>query len=185
MTDSLTTESSLFEVLAGLPGDGPHPEQFTATGGGTQSEGFVVRFLPRTPSTWIGNFQPGWTNYNAVLIHPDTRTLIVVSGGQGYHIDPETRAVLGIFSNTICDALYDPILELLVFSDGIRLEALGTKEVLWTSERISWDGIRGLTIEGLVVAGEAYEPMSGSWSRFSVDLLSGEINGGSYRSSLQ
>ena len=55
----------VFEILTGLPGTGPWPEQFSATGLGTHSEGFVVRFVPDHGEAWIGNFLPGLTPWQA------------------------------------------------------------------------------------------------------------------------
>jgi len=74
---------STFEELAGLPGSGPWPEQFSATGRGTHREGFVVKFVPARGASWIGNFQPGLTSLHGVYRHPNRHHLLVVSGGQG------------------------------------------------------------------------------------------------------
>jgi hypothetical protein len=64
-----------FELLAGLPGDGPYPEQFTVMGG-THREGFVVRVIPDRASPWVGNIQPGYLAVTRVVPHPDGRTLL-------------------------------------------------------------------------------------------------------------
>jgi len=92
MSEGSTT--GLFEVLPGLSGVGPYPEQFSATGKGTHREGFVVRFHPHLSESWVGNFQSVLHGFTGVLLHPDGRTVIVVSGGQAYHVDPETRKLL-------------------------------------------------------------------------------------------
>jgi hypothetical protein len=182
MSDAITTdESELFELLPGLPGVGPYPEQFTATGHGTHSEGVVVRFHPRSSQAWVGNFQPGIYGYDGALLHPDGHTVIVVSGGQAYHIDPESRRLLRQFGGAIADVVQDRARGLLVFSDGIRLWAMDVGGERWQTERISWDGIRDLAIDGEVVIGEAYDPMCDRWSSFSVSLETGTVRGGTYR----
>jgi hypothetical protein len=81
-----------FEVLPGLPGDGPYPEQFT-TMGGTHREGFVVRVIPDHASPWVGNFQPGYGGISRVVPLPDGRTLLAFSRGLLYPIDPESRSL--------------------------------------------------------------------------------------------
>src|SRR6516225_4982420 len=118
-----TSESHLFEVLPGSPGVGPYPEQFSHTGHGTHSEGLVVRFRPPSGPSWIGNFVGFGTGYNAALLHPDGRTVVVVSRGQAYHVDPATRALLRHFGGEIRDVVHDATSGLLIFSDGIRLWA--------------------------------------------------------------
>ena len=78
----------LFRILPGLSATGPWPEQFTATGRGSHSEGVVVEFNPDTSRSWVGNFQPGGTAYDTVIVHPNGREVIVIAHGQAYLIDP-------------------------------------------------------------------------------------------------
>ncbi|MBI3877853.1 MAG: hypothetical protein HY300_18140 [Verrucomicrobia bacterium] len=182
MSDNETAlESSLFEVLPGLPGVGPRPEQFTATGDGTHSEGLVVRFHPRASSSWIGNFVRGSFGWTGALLHPDGRTVLVVNQGQAYQVDPETRALVSEFGDNIADVICDPGRNLLIFSDGIRLWALDPSGTRWLTERLSWDGTRELRIEGEFVVGQAFTPLGDEWLPFSVCLRSGKVEGGSYR----
>jgi len=94
-----------FRVLNGLPSTGPYPEQFSTGGRGTHREGFVVEFFPEKKPTWVGNFQPGVTEYSAVLPHFDGTALIVIAGGQAYVIDPEERRLLTVFGGSINLAL--------------------------------------------------------------------------------
>src|SRR5437870_3458051 len=105
-----------FRVLPGLPATGAGPEQFSETGRGKHSEGFVVEFFPEMKPSWVGNFQPGLTSYNAVLQLPSGRLVIVVAGGQAYVIDPDERSLLTTFGGQLDTALTVPGAELLVFS---------------------------------------------------------------------
>jgi len=95
---------SSFELLAGLPGEGPAPEQFSATGQGKHREGIVVRFSPGAKQPWVGNFQPSYTKFFSVLPHPGNDLISVIAGGQGYLIDPEGRALVATFGGGIEDA---------------------------------------------------------------------------------
>jgi hypothetical protein len=175
------TTTGLFEVLPGLPGVGPYPEQFSATGEGTYHEGFVVKFHPRSSESWVGNVQSGHYGFTGALTHPNGRTVIVVAGGQAYHVDPETRVLLHQFGGGISDVMQEPGSGLLIFADDLRLWAMSTSSVRWKTRRISWDGIRGLAVAGDTVLGEAYDPMSDGWCRFSVEVETGKVTGGSYR----
>lgn len=171
----ITSQSDVFEVLPGLPGVGPLPEPFAASGQGTHSEGFVVRFHPASGDPWVGNFQPGICGYDGVLMHPDGRTVIVVSGGQAYQIDPRSRACLRHFGGCISAVVRDDTRRLVVLADLTRLWLLDAARERWVSERVSLDGIRNLRIEAESVVGEDYDPMSDHWHPFSVSLETGRL----------
>ena len=73
-----------------------------------------------------------------------------------------------------------PRRRLLIVSNGVWLEALDPTGRLWRTRRISWDGVRSIVVGESSLSGEAYEPMTDSWTPFAVDLSSGESEGGSY-----
>jgi hypothetical protein len=162
-----------FEVLPGLPGTGPLPEQFTATGRGTHSEGFVIRFYPDTSDSWVGNFQSGDCGCNRVFAHPDDRTVVVIAGGQAYQVDPATRTCLKNFGGTIVEILESSSRGVVVIASLTNLWLLDANGERWVSGRISVDGIRQLRIEGESVAGEAYDPTFDRWYPFVVSLETG------------
>lgn len=173
-------KSELFEILPGLPSVGPVPEQFTASGSGTHSEGLVICFHPRQSQSWVGNFVSGFNGMTNAYLHPDQRTVIVVSGGQAYQVDPESRTLHRHFGGGITNVVVDPKRGLLIFADDIHLWALDPRGQRWETERLSWDGTRDLRIQGEFVVGEAYDPMTDRWRGFSVCLETGTIKGGSY-----
>jgi len=49
-----------WEILKGLPGEGPLPRYFHLGHSTPWSEGFVVRFWNSDGAEWVGNFQGGW-----------------------------------------------------------------------------------------------------------------------------
>jgi hypothetical protein len=169
-----------FRVLPGLPATGAWPEQFSETGRGTHSEGFVVEFFPELKPPWVGNFQPGLTSYNAVLALPNGRLMIVVASGQAYVIDPDECRLLTTFGGQLDTFLAAPEAGLLFFSDGIYIEAWNTNSRQWRTRRISWDGIWDLRVEQDRLKGQAWNPFEDSESPFSVDLKTGDVEGGSY-----
>lgn len=176
--DPLTTSpSELFEVLPGLPGVGPLPDQFTATGRGTHSEGFVVRFHPPSAESWVGNFQPGMCGCDGVFMHPDGRTVIVLSGGQAYHLDPQSRTCLRYFGGCISTVIREGLRGLVLLADSEQLWLLESAGLRWVSERVSLDGIRDLRIEPDAIVGEAYAPMSDRWYSIAVSLDTGRLRG--------
>jgi hypothetical protein len=169
-----------FEILPGLPSSGPLPEQFSSTGHGTHSEGFVVRFLPEQSSPWVGNFQGGFGKCQGVFVHPNGCHLIVVATGQAYIVEPESRALLDHFGADIASVVEVPEIDALLFTNGLWFEAYGASGLLWRSRRVSWDGVRSLSRTKLTLHGEAYSPLDDAWHPFSLDLASGHAKGGSY-----
>ena len=167
-----------FRTLRGLPPTGPLPEQFSATGRGMHREGFVVEFNPGVNSAWVGNFQRGLTNYDAVVPHPNGQSVIVIAGGHAYVIDPKDRQLEGMLSGQIENALFMPEAKVLVVSDGLRLEALGERGSLWRSRRISWDGIWDLRTADGRLHGKCWDAVNDSESVFAVDIRTGELEGG-------
>jgi len=169
-----------FEILPGLPGTGPLPEQYSATGRGAHREGFVVRFSPREGAPWVGNFQLGLGGCNGVFAHPNGSDLVIIAAGQGYVLDPESRTLSGHFGADISTVIEVPERNLLVFANGLWFEATGASGTVWQSRRVSWDGVRSVRRVGLTLEGEAYSPLDGEWHPFSLDLVSGHAEGGSY-----
>ena len=169
-----------FKILKGLPAYGPLPEQFSSTGMGKHSEGFVVEFFPNNRQKWIGNFQPGLGGANEVIEHLDGKHIIVVSAGQAYVIEPETRSLVKDFGGQIEHVISISELKILLFGNGLWFEAIGPKGFIWKTRRLSWDGIRSIRHEGMTLFGEGYDPMADSWVPFTVDLFSGDAKGGSY-----
>jgi len=171
---------SKFKILPGLPAYGPLPEQFSSTGMGKHSEGYIVEFYSKNGQKWVGNFQPGMGHVDEVFEHPDGKNLIVVSAGQAYVIEPETRTLITNFGGQIEHVISLPESQMLIFGNGLWFEAIGSDGFLWKTQRISWDGMRSIRNNEVMVTGEAYDPMTDSWLSFSVDLCTGKSTGGSY-----
>ena len=139
-----------------------------------------MRFLPEQSPPWVGNFQGGFGECHGVFLHPNRRHLIVVATGQAYVVDPESRALIHHFGADIAKVVEVPENDALVFTNGLWFEAYGATGYLWRSRRLSWDGVRSLSRTALTLWGEAYSPLDDDWHRFSVDLTSGHVEGGSY-----
>jgi hypothetical protein len=121
-----------FEILAGLPATGPYPEQFSSDGRGTHQEGVVVRVSPPNGTPWIGNFQRGGSGFSGAFPHPDGVSLIVIAGGEGYVVDPETRALRSVLAGSYAGAwLWAQQRLLLLDHSGVCFEAVGAEGTRW------------------------------------------------------
>jgi hypothetical protein len=170
-----------FKILPGLPPYGPCALPFPENGRGSFSEGLVVQFFPSSENSWIGNFQRGFRAPDTVLEHPDGRHIIVIAGGEGYIINPETGKQIAQLSH-IMYAFAVSELGAIVLGDDVRFESFRAEGFWWQSERISWDGFRNIGVSGTTLTGESYSAPDQAWSPFSLDLTSGERIGGAYRS---
>jgi hypothetical protein len=170
-----------FEILAGLPPCGALALPFPSDGTGRHREGLVVRFNPTSVEPWVGNFQRGETTCDSVFSHPDGRQVVIVAGGQVYIIDPEMqRETQYAMSASINFAISMPELNQIVLCNDLWFEAIRADGIGWSSDRLSWDGIRNISISAATLTGEAYSPLSDSWSPFTLDLLTGESFGAIY-----
>jgi len=172
---------STWEILPGLPVYGAAAEPFSATGLGMHREGLVVRF-EATGGSWVGNFQRGMSSCDRVLTHPDRVHVLVIAGGAAYVVDPSKHRLEGHFGADIQEVIEVPEIRGLIFGNGLWFEAVADSGPLWRSRRISWDGLRKVTVDGTVLRGEAYAPegADGAWHGFEVNVLTGEAKGGSY-----
>ena len=170
---------SAFDVLPGLPPYGPEALPFSVTGQGTHSQGLVVRFTADEGTCWTGNFQPGLGQCETVLRHPDGRRFVVIACGQAYVIDPSDSSQWEHFGGGIETAVEVSDLNALLFSNGLWFELLGPNGMIWKSRRISWDGMRDFTIQGLTLTGRS-SSYDDTWSDFTLDLIEGTVTGGSY-----
>jgi hypothetical protein len=143
------------------------------------SEGFIVEFTPAPDSTWIGNFQGGVSGVSDVLEHPDGTSLIVIARCQAYVVNPESRELLGTFGGTIESAIPVAGQSFIIFGNGLWFEGYGAAGCLWRSRRISWDGMRDLSLHDDRLSGEAWG-IEDVWLPFSLDIYNGECEGGAY-----
>jgi hypothetical protein len=158
-----------YEILPGLPGTGPYPEQFS-TQGGTHREGFVVRFTSSEGESWVGNFQPYYRTYlSGVFSHPAGHNFVVLAYGQGYVVDPATRRLIEAVGPGLCAAAHDDSrLVLATDTEAIVIER-GTR---WVSERLAWDGIAALRIEGDRLVGQGRDALIDDFREIALDLQS-------------
>lgn len=173
--------ATAFRPLRGLPPYCELPLRFSAHGGGTHSEGFVVEFQTGADRKWVGNFVHGLNKFDWIGSHPNGRETVVVAGGQGYLIEPNLRTVLSTFGGAIEGVLHYTPLQALIFNhQELLFEALGPKGTLWKTRRISWDGMGDIRMSGSTLSGETWDAMHNTWRQFHVDLETGVVIGGAF-----
>lgn len=171
--------SKIFEIniLEGMPPYGPPAINFSSTGLGTHKEGTVVEFISENEE-WIGNFTKGGKQLNQSGFFADEKTVFVIAGGEVYIVDPVSKKLLSAFGGDIEGVFHAEGVEWLVFQSGVGFTAVSPEKEIW-DRRVSWDGLKDVRLNSGIISGEAWDP-SGTWYPFSLDILSGSVQGGSY-----
>ena len=171
-----------YEVLNGLPTYGPMYIPISESGEKFYSEGFVVRFHKKNGTDWVANFKQGFSEYCNVFQLSVGNKIIVIANGQGYIMSSEQQTPLDTFGLAITEVLKTDN-EILVAADQTDLIIINNQGSIWRTARISWDGLKDIILEGNLVSGLSYDPMNEAeeWVKFSINLDTREIKGGSYR----
>jgi len=172
-----------YEILQGLPPYGPMSIPITHTELPFYSEGFVVRFFNKDGTSWVANFEPGWTELYEVINYPNINKVLVIAGGACYIMDPSSQAPITKFG-----VLYKSILRVddgrLILQDVTDVTVIETNLTFWDSERISWDGFQDITLDGHLLKGLSYTPtpQGENWIPFTLNIDTKVLTGGSFRS---
>ena len=126
------------EVLRFRPISGTFPEiPFDAHGNTTW-----VKFTDDRFDEWCGIFGAGINSSSVVACSTDGPIAFVVSAGQGYFIDINSRHLLHkTKSDQIAAAAFIPGSKDVVACDWTNIYILGASGTVWDSGRVSFDGI--------------------------------------------
>lgn len=153
-----------WEILKGLPAQGPVPKYFHMGHPTPWAEGFVVRFWNDDGTGWVGNFQAQWGE-GSVYELPGATSLVVIAYGACYLLpkaDPERYVCQGSGVTTALVCEQERIL-ILAHQGGhlVAYDPTGTKA--WVREGLAVDGIRFKScINGIITADIEYD-YDGSW----------------------
>lgn len=170
-----------FETLPGLPPYGPMYISIASTKYNRYREGYVVKFYKDDGTYWIANFDTGETACSGVIELNWPNILFVLANGEGYLINPNETVPVGMFGGRIFQYFVTAEHGVVCVTD-VDICIVSHSGQLWESRRISWDGIFDLEINGNILSGKCYLPMSidGEYEPFTMDLTTRTIQGGSY-----
>jgi hypothetical protein len=176
------SHTTRYEILESLPAYGPMYIPVSENNKAYYSEGFVVRFYTSENTNWVGNFEPGWTGLNAVYEFEHDLYVLIIAGGTCYLMNPDHHKPVLIFG-----AGYETVIKSLdgrlILQESTHLTIFEVNGEHWHTERISWDGIADMKLEGNLVSGLSFDPMNEfeEWVEFVVDLEKRNVKDGSYR----
>ena len=144
----------------------------STTGG---RDGLLLSIRPAAGDPWLGVFAPRESSPNGAsgaVALPDRRTLAVLSNGTVYRVaadDPlrwEELAVGGVREPVIAE-------DLVLLVDHTTVLAYGRDGLAWHSERLVWDDLQALRVDGDVLQLEGFDAAQNETVEFSLDLRSG------------
>jgi hypothetical protein len=169
-----------YEVLDGLPTYGDMGIPITYNDELFVSEGYVVKFYKDDGSAWVANFQLGETDTFQVISSDKTNIIIVIAGGIGYVMSPNTKEAIKIIDYDISQIIKmdDGSIIMSNEADIIILDKNG--KIKKKYDGVGFDGISNLRLEeniltGLVYDFESYENLDDSWIPFNINLKTDEI----------
>jgi hypothetical protein len=112
---------------------------------------------------------------------PNPDELCAVAGGYAYIVDtvqPEHSTHIALKPVVEVRAL--PEQNLLLFSGFHTIVAWGAGGLAWQTAKLSWEGLRITAIEGNTLHGFGWNLMTDKEVAFSVDLLTGQHQGGGF-----
>ncbi|MBD0372901.1 MAG: hypothetical protein ICV60_18800 [Pyrinomonadaceae bacterium] len=176
-------EVEVAEELPPAPASINHVYFPLATEGGGK-DGITVKVSPYEGQPWLGTFAFRDDSQQAstgVFSHPDDLSLCVVSRGQGYIVRADEPRVWSLIQT--CYPIFDvravPEARLLLFADLTAISAYGPKGVVWTTPRLSWDGLKITHVTSTHIKGLAWDSPQNREVEFIVDLKTGQHQGGS------
>ena len=145
-----------FEILYSIPISGSYPEKHF---GDSFKRSLWVKFVTKDYTEWIGCFGKGQNNFDKVLVNATETYALVISGGQGYFIDVDTRDQKLIIADypQIDSAIHYKKSDEFLFSTFLTICIIDTKfNLLEIEPNFGVDGIYLLEEQDEKVIGQLY-----------------------------
>jgi len=146
-----------YEILNSLPTYGPMYIPVSESGEPFYSEGFVVRFQKTDGTYWVANFEPGFTDLEQIIEFEHTLNLLVIACGKCYLINLNYTKPISVFGIGY-SKLFNFGNNRNVLQDDTGLTIIEPDGSHWNTERISWDGIKVLTVDNNMISGLSFLP---------------------------
>ncbi|MEL6458887.1 MAG: hypothetical protein AAFQ91_11635 [Cyanobacteria bacterium J06621_15] len=159
-------------------------EEFKVTNEQISKTGLIVEIISNTGSKYVGNFESGYSQFSGVYQHPNKNDLIVVSRGQGYIVNSQSKQLLNTFGGKIINVIYIPHLikdtySILLINEYCLL-CYDSSGFRWQNAEILWNRVRGLQVNDFRLTGEFYCIQEHSWNKFWLNLINNEFHLGEF-----
>jgi hypothetical protein len=142
-----------------------------------RDDAVVIGVEPVDGRAWIGLFSAQLTSprgATGVVALPDRESFAVLCAGAAYRVsavspgDWEEISVGGVEAPVVSS---DP--ELVLFVEHTAIIAYGSDGLAWQTERLVWDDLHALRVDGSTLIAEGFDPPVGRMVTFGVDLKTG------------
>jgi hypothetical protein len=175
MGSDLANQIVQWDVLAGLPGEGPLPKHFHLGHPTPWTEGFVVRFRNQDGVEWIGNFQRGINGLNKILAWNEAGCVVVFANGACYRISVSGPDRYSTHGSNVMYALFndDRTLLLLAHEDGDLIAISGDGEQRWARNSLGAFGVVLRDCHRGIVTAEIETDYDDSWRTVQISSEDG------------
>jgi hypothetical protein len=150
----------------------------------------IVAVKPNRGSAWTGAFGEDYPGgLTGLFTTPDDRSLCVVCSGHGYFVETtDTNSWLRVECIPVRYALPFPKHGLLVFGNFTEFvayrfddESIDVRlELAWRSSRLGWDDLEVSRVTDDRIEGKAWHAPDDRMVGYSLDVRTGEHEGGAY-----
>ncbi|HEY6351740.1 MAG TPA: hypothetical protein VI636_20250 [Candidatus Angelobacter sp.] len=144
--------------------------------------GFYLRVTRKNSEAWVGFFAQGFDSREVargVFSCPDPDWLCAAASGYAYLVDTsDPQRWIQVVQRPVVEIRAVFELKLLLFAGFTSITTLGESQRLWTTERLSWEGISISDIRGSCLHGMGWDAIADKEVPFELDLLTGKSKGG-------
>ncbi len=183
------TQSWTAEILTQPPMIAParqftYPQQIAGEEDALARGALQLMVRPSSGGVFLATCALGFTDPSmptGVFACPNPDQLCAVAGGYAYIVDtahPEHSTHITL--KPVVEVRSLPEQNLLLFSGFHTIVAWGEDGVAWQTAKLSWEGLRITAVEGDTLHGFGWNLMTDKEVAFSVDLLTGQHQGGGF-----
>jgi len=161
-----------------------YPQQITGEEDALARGALQLIVRPASGGTFLATCALGFTNPampTGVFACPNPHEMCAIAGGYAYVVDttqPERSTHVAL--KPVVEVRTLVAQDLLLFVGFHSIVAWGRHGLAWESARLSWEGLRIASIDGDVLHGMGWNLMTDHEVAFSLDLLTGEHQGGGF-----
>jgi hypothetical protein len=161
-----------------------YPQQIAGEEDALARGALQLMVRPASGGTFLATCALGFTDSSVptgVFACPNPQQMCAVAGGYAYVIDtekPEQSTHLTL--KPVVEVMTLAAQTLLLFIGFHSMLAWGHDGLAWQTARLSWEGVRITGIEGSTLHGMGWNLLSDREVAFSVDLLTGQHQGGGF-----
>ena len=140
----------------------------------------VVSVNPIVGDVWSGSFECGPEGISGFYPTPSPDTVCCILKGQGYWVPvltPGSYQLIPVIP--IKEVISIVEMKLIIFVNYTSITAFDETGLKWSTERLSWDGLKIDRIVDERIEGRGWDSPKGEYVPFTVQLDSGTSSGGS------